>query len=315
MWRSSSSITKIVWHLAWKGMFCISFLQFSFQEIGTSFQDWMLLCKEQARNLRCQFISFSPMHMKYQSLNLANKAAILSAYCRNSDLPPLGSCGEIGISFIIPVNENSMKMGFWNKMLSIFSLTSKSTHRSRSRPRSSLYLKNNTNWKLSPAILLANSVFCSGWSFHLLRELDFCFLHRSFSHTSDGIWESVNFCSVHFRQFSVEKTICLTTLLFSLHFWHEIQTSRNFPPLSGDKTSVQEDSSCLQTTENHNCSFFPKSSDHPHSATWFSYVWCLLTPKLVNVLVCVVTWGIAWVVPKTVQKKSLREKLWTSFDL
>ena len=123
-------------------------------------------------------------------------------------------------------------------MLSIFSLTSKSTHQSRSRTTFVFVLKKKYELKIvsidSPCkfrVLLEMIVPSFG-------VLDFCFLHRSFFHTSDGIWESVNFCSVHFRQFSVEKTICLTTLLFSLHLtWNRQLMERNFPPLSGDKTS------------------------------------------------------------------------------
>ena len=62
-----------------------------------------------------------PMYMKYPGLNFPKQAALLHASHRNCALPPFGPCEEIEISFII-TKKNSMKVGYWSKMLSIFSL-------------------------------------------------------------------------------------------------------------------------------------------------------------------------------------------------
>ena len=43
----------------------------------------------------------------------------------------------------------------------------------------------------------------------------------------------------------------------------KFKVAKGFPSRSGDGTSLQEDPSCLEYNETHNCSIVSRSSDHP----------------------------------------------------
>ena len=100
-------------------------------------------------------------------------------------------------------------------------------------------------------------------------ELDFWLVHRSFSNTKNIIWDNVNFCIVHCRQFSVTKTTCLTN------------------PLS---SQINEQEVALRLLdEEHPCKKIPlvlsplklifpqllQSQVYIQSATWFQHFWCV----------------------------------------
>ena len=91
-------------------------------------------------------------------------------------------------------------------------------------------------------------------------ELDFWFVHYSlFQSRGRNLRRRVNFCMVHFRQFSVENIMCLTNLVFSRSEM-KYQLARGFHPFSGNRASLQEDPFCLEHIETHNCSIVPRSS-------------------------------------------------------
>ena len=85
------------------------------------------------------------------------------------------------------------------------------------------------------------------------------------------------------------------------------QLARGVPPPSGDSAPCKKIPLVLSTQELTIAQLF-QSQVTIQSATWFRYFWCVFTPFLVNVLVCVITWDIAWGFAKVRQEKGLREK-------
>ena len=75
---------------------------------------------------------------------------------------------------------------FWSKMMSIFSLSCLNPLIDLTPDLTIVFLPRNmwnTNLLFSPSIILAASLYRSRYSFHLLVNFDFWFVHRSLSQT------------------------------------------------------------------------------------------------------------------------------------
>ena len=155
----------------------------------------------------------------------------------------------------------------------------------------------STNWIFSPSILLADSPKLFEIIIPYFGELDFWLGHRSFCHTWDGIWEDVNFCIVHFREF-IRKDYLSHELFFLCGSEMKYQNAGGFPLHSERRAFLQEDPSCLGYNETRNYSIVSRSSDHPKRN--------LLSILLMRIL----TWDIAWDFAKVPSERKVCEKSW-----
>ena len=118
----------------------------------------------------------------------------------------------------------------------------------------------------------------------------------------------MNFCLVHLRQFSVERTDCLTTLLFSQDLRCSTTTCKRCPSAFWRQCTLQEDPSWLQYTGTHNCAIVPKPSDHPERNLKSILLMRFHSISGQRPRGSVITWDIAWGFAKVRQEKGLRGK-------
>ena len=271
-------------HRHWNA--CLHLLStFSFVEIDTSLQDWMLQYKIHIRNLICQFITVS----SWVIWELFKVPSFVWTWTHVHEVHPIelpfGSFWR-NRNFVHQSHiQNSMTIVFWRQCLSMFSLTLSNPLIDFARDLVRFLPGNlwNTNWIFSPSNFLADSnvlldnhsIFL--WTWLLVRALLLFpnirrnlrrreLLHRAFSTVLRRIDKN-----------------CLTNPLFSQDLRWRInlqEVSLRFLEMEHPWKKI---SLVLVTNETGNYSIVPRSSGHPERN--------LLSILLMRILTRDVAWG------------------------